>query len=257
MDDAVAAAVQKGKIVICAAGNSGPNAKTIGCPADAPDAITVGATDKSDVIASFSSRGPNRDGTIKPDISAPGKDIVSTRATGIHNEKAIDTYYISMSGTSMATPVVSGAVALMLQKQPNLTAKQVKSILEQTAVHLGSKTPNNDYGYGRISVKNAIDYLSGSYTPSPTPSPTVTPSPTLTPSPTVTPRPTTYPWPTTSPKPTTSPNPTVTPSPGYPGYPYPGYPGYPYPGYPYPGYPYPGYPYPGHQSPYPGYPWYP
>jgi serine protease AprX len=209
----------------------------------------VGATDKSDVIASFSSRGPNRDGTVKPDISAPGKDIVSCRATGTNDGKAIATYYLSMSGTSMATPMVSGAVALMVQKKPGLTPADAKSILEKTAKQLGTKTPNNDYGYGRISVKNAIDYMNGKYTP-PTPTPTPSPSPSPSPSP--------KPSPSPSPRPT--PTPTPTPRPGYPGYPYPGYPGYPgypYPGYPYPGYPYPGYPHPGYPGyPYPGYPGY-
>lgn len=210
MDDAVKSAVQKGKIVVCAAGNSGPGSRTIGCPADTPEAITVGATDKNDQIASFSSRGPTSDGRQKPDVSAPGKDIISCRATGIKEGNAIDTYYLSMSGTSMATPMVSGAVALMVQKKPGLTPAEAKDILEKMARQLGSKTPNYDYGYGGISVKNAIDYLDGKYTP-PTPTPTPTPSP----------RP--------SPTPTTTPNPG---NPGYPGYPYPGYPGYPYPGYP-------------------------
>ncbi len=241
MDDAVAKAVQAGKVVVCAAGNSGPGAKTIGCPADSPDALTVGATDKNDQIASFSSRGPNRDGTVKPNVCAPGKDIVSTRATGTNASKAIDTYYLSMSGTSMATPMVSGAIADLLQKQPNLTVAQVKSIMEKTAQPLGSGMPNNDYGYGRISIENAINYLDGKYTPTPSPSikPTPTPSIKPTPSPSIKPSPT--------PKPVISPTPTPSPSnPGNPGYPYPGYP---YPGYnPYPGY----YPYPGYHTGYPG-----
>ncbi|HTY90924.1 MAG TPA: S8 family serine peptidase [Methanocella sp.] len=244
MDDAVNNAVKAGKVVVVAAGNSGPGSSTIACPADCANALTVGATDKSDVIASFSSRGPNRDGTVKPDVSAPGKDIVSCRATGTNDGKAIDTYYLSMSGTSMATPMVSGCVALLLQKKPDLTVSQVKDIMEKTAKQLGSGVPNNDYGYGRVSIINAINYLDGKYTPPTTPSPT--------PSPTVSPRP----------------SPTVTPNPGHPGYPYPGYPGYPYPGYPgYPGQPtptptpnpgHPGYPYPGYPGyPYPGYPGYP
>ncbi len=244
MDDAVAKAVQAGKVVVCAAGNSGPNAKTIGCPADSPDALTVGATDKSDQIASFSSRGPNRDGTVKPNVCAPGKDIVSTRATGTNNNKAIDTYYLSMSGTSMATPMVSGAIADLLQKQPNLTVAQVKSIMEKTAKPLGSGVPNNDYGYGRISIENAINYLDGKYTPTPSPSIKPSPSPSIKPSPS----------PSIRPTPTPSIRPSPTPNPSNPGNPNPGYPGYPYPGYPYPGYnPYPGYPYPGY-NPYPGYP---
>ncbi len=233
MDDAVCSAVAKGKIVICAAGNSGPDSKTIGCPSDCKDAISVGATDKNDQIASFSSRGPTSDGRLKPEICAPGKDIVSTRATGIHNEKAVDNYYISMSGTSMACPMVSGSVALMLQKDPTLTAAKVKDILEKTAKRLGSKTPNEDYGYGRINVKSALDSLAGGKTPVTTPTPTPTPKPVISPTPT----------------PTPSPSPDY-PYPEYPSYPYPGYPSYPYPypgsqdpGYPYPGYPYPGCPY--------------
>lgn len=250
MDDAVAKAVQAGKVVVCAAGNSGPGAKTIGCPADSPDALTVGATDKNDQIASFSSRGPNRDGSVKPDVSAPGKDIVSTRAAGTNPSKAIDNYYLSMSGTSMATPMVSGAIADLLQKQPNLTVAQVKSIMEKTAKPLGSGIPNNDYGYGRISIVNAINYLDGKYTPTPVTSPT--PSPSIKPTPT----PSIKPTPSPSIKPTPTPNPS---NPGYPypGYPYPGYknPRYQYPVYPYPGYPYPGYPYPGYYN--PGYPYYP
>ncbi|CAJ37945.1 S8 family serine peptidase [Methanocella arvoryzae] len=262
IDDAVTRAVQNGKVVVCAAGNSGPSAKTVGCPADTPAALTVGATDKSDNIASFSSRGPTKDGRVKPDVTAPGKDIVSTRAAGTNNQKAIDNYYLSMSGTSMACPMVSGAVALLLEKKADLTPAEVKEIMEKTAKPLGSGVPNNNYGYGRISIINAIDYLDGKYTPAPSPTPT--------PAPTSTPRPT--PAPTSTPKPSPKPTATPQPTPGdpghkYPGYPYPGYPypGYPYPinpnpgypGYPYPGYnPYPGYPYPGYPSPgYPGFPY--
>ena len=189
IDDAVTKAVAGGKIVICAAGNSGPSAKTIGCPADTPDALTVGATDKSDNIASFSSRGPTKDGRIKPDVCAPGKDIVSTRATGTNDGKAIDNYYLSMSGTSMACPMVSGIVADLLQKKPDLTPAQVKDILEKTAKRLGSGVPNNNYGYGRVSIINAINYLDGKYTPDPVTSPTPTPTPTPKPGyPTPTPR---------------------------------------------------------------------
>ena len=198
MDDLVTKAVNKGKIVVCAAGNSGPDEKTVGCPADAPGALTVGATDKSDNIASFSSRGPTSDGRIKPEICAPGKDIVSCKARGIMNKKAIDTYYVSMSGTSMACPMVSGSVALMAQANPKLTPQQAKEILEKTAKH-GNSCPNNDSGYGRINVKAAIEYILGKTSPTPTPS---------------------YPEPT-------YPN---YPYPGYP-YPYPSYPINPYPGY--------------------------
>jgi serine protease AprX len=209
MDDAVTKAVAGGKVVVCAAGNSGPGAKTIGCPADTPNALTVGATDKSDNIASFSSRGPTTDGRIKPDVCAPGKDIVSTRATGTNDGKAINTYYLSMSGTSMATPMVSGIVADLLQKKPDPTPAQVKDIMEKTAKRLGSGVPNNNYGYGRVSIINAINYLDGKYTPGPVTSPTPTPTPTQG-YPTPTPKPG-YPTPTPTPG-----YPTPTPKPGYP-----------------------------------------
>ena len=228
--DAVNHAVQKGKIVVVAAGNSGPDSGTIGCPSDDPYVITVGATDKTDKIASFSSRGPCNDGCQKPDVCAPGVNIISCRAYGTNEKKAIDTYYLAESGTSMATPMVSGCCAIMVQKDPNMTLKQAKSILEKTARQLGSKVPNANYGYGRVSIKNAIDYMNNNCTPAPIKSPAPTP----------TPKP--------SPTPKRPDNPGY--NPGYPGYPTPAFPGYPtpaFPGYPYPPYdgsPYPGYPYP-------------
>jgi serine protease AprX len=142
--------------------------------------------------------------------------------------------------------MVSGIVADLLQKKPDLTPAQVKDIMEKTAKRLGSGVPNNNYGYGRVSIINAINYLDGKYTPDPVTSPTPTPTPTPKPGyPTPTPG---YPTPTPTPGyPTPTPKPG---NPGNPGYPYPGYPypGYPYPGYPYPGYPYPGYPYPGYSD---------
>ena len=198
IDDLVSRAVKNGKIVVCAAGNSGPDRRTIGCPSDSPDAITVGATDKGDMIASFSSRGPTRDGRIKPDITAPGKDIISCKAAGIMNEKAIDKYYIKMSGTSMACPMVSGSIALLVQMDSGLTPQKAKDILEKTAKPEGGKCPNNDYGYGRIDVKAAIDLMNGKKPVKPTP----TPGPSY-------------------------PSPGI----GYPSYPYPLYPTYPYPVY--------------------------
>ncbi len=202
MDDLVTKAVNNGKIVVCAAGNSGPDESTVGCPADTPAALTVGATDKSDSMASFSSRGPTKDGRVKPDICAPGKDIVSCKAAGIMKNKAIDTYYISMSGTSMACPMVSGSIALMAQANPKLTPAQAKEILEKTALH-GKSYPNNNSGYGRINVKSAVNLIGGK--PSPTPAPVK--------------------------EPVVTPQPTYPSYPSYPYYPYPSYPYYPYPGY--------------------------
>jgi serine protease AprX len=146
IDNVVAAGV----IPVIAAGNSGPGPYTILCPGDEINSITVGATDTSDTIAYFSSRGPViLDGQtyIKPDVSAPGVDVTSTLPGGIYED---------WSGTSMATPHVSGTVALMLENDPSLTPPEVKQILENTAVDLGAAGKDNAYGSGRINAYKAV-----------------------------------------------------------------------------------------------------
>jgi hypothetical protein len=157
------ATIAAGVVVIYAAGNEGggnppDNVRT---PGDVPAVITVGATDCNDVIAGFSSRGPvtwqNVDpwrdwpyppGLIKPTISAPGVNTLSTsnNCSG----------YVSLSGTSMATPHVSGAVALMLEANPTLDHDQVKQILMDTAVDLGPEGMDNDFGAGRVDAYEAV-----------------------------------------------------------------------------------------------------
>ena len=183
MDDAVNNAVKAGVVVVIAAGNSGPSAKTICCPGDSPYVITVGASDRNDAIASFSSRGPNQDGSVKPDVTNMGVGLVAAKAGGT----ASTGYYKAMSGTSMATPMTSGVVALLLQANKTLTPEQVKTVLEKTAKPLGGSVPNNDYGYGRVDAKAALDYVLTGKVPAPTPTPT--PSPGVSPTPTPTPQP--------------------------------------------------------------------
>jgi serine protease AprX len=141
-----------GVIPIVAAGNFGSDSATIGCPGDEINSTTVGATDSSDNIADFSSRGPvTLDGHtyIKPDISAPGVDIESTYPGG--------SYEIE-SGTSMSAPFVTGTVALMLEKNPALKPSEIKQTLESTAVDLGPAGKDNDYGSGRIDAYEAVFY---------------------------------------------------------------------------------------------------
>lgn len=156
--EAAEAAWSEGMVVVAAAGNLGRNGyATVLSPGNSPHAITVGAmktegTDSrgDDLIASYSSKGPTYiDGTVKPDIVAPGNLVVSLLAPG---STLANTYpedivgpsyysataagpaeYLRLSGTSMATPVVSGAVALMLQKDPTLTPDTVKARLMKTA----------------------------------------------------------------------------------------------------------------------------
>ena len=109
--------------------------KTLGTPATSRRAICVANQDhRRGTIADSSSRGPTRDGRGKPDVAAPGTNIVSTNSRG---GTVIDRVTLpvrtSMSGTSMAAPVVAGIVALMLQKQPRLTASQIAAILRASA----------------------------------------------------------------------------------------------------------------------------
>lgn len=146
--------VAAGVIPVVAAGNYGPDSNTIKCPGDEINSTTVGATDSSDVIDSFSSRGPvdlYGQTYIKPDVSAPGIDITSTYPGGS---------YELASGTSMAAPHVSGTLALMLEKNPTLTLPVLKQILESTAVDLGPPGKDNDYGSGRINAYKAVFYNS-------------------------------------------------------------------------------------------------
>ncbi len=184
-DDALDAAIRAGVTCVIAAGNSGPGAKTVACPGDDPNVITVGASDRNDAIASFSSRGPNRDGSIKPDVTNMGVGLVAAKATGVSSSKPVGQYYQAMSGTSMATPMTAGTVALLISAKPGMTPAQIKAALTKTAKPLGSSVPNNDYGYGRVQAKAALDYvLSGQLPPTPSPTPTPTPGPNPTPTPT-------------------------------------------------------------------------
>ncbi|GAB6136125.1 S8 family serine peptidase [Thermococcus prieurii] len=148
-------------IVVCvAAGNSGPDTYTIGSPAAAPDVITVGAVDKNDVITSFSSRGPTADGRLKPEVVAPGNWIISDRAAGTElTNELVGQYYVAASGTSMATPHVSGAVALLRQAHPDWSPDKIKYVLEITAdVVAPSQIAGVAYGAGRINVYEALKY---------------------------------------------------------------------------------------------------
>jgi outer membrane protein assembly factor BamB/subtilisin family serine protease len=144
-----------------AAGNDGPGAQTIGSPGSFPESFAVGATDIYDQTASFSSRGPvywqdSNGGTnrlIKPDISAPGHQIYSAWPSQLKKGK-----YHTISGTSMATPHVTGAIALLYQANPNLTIDEVKDILKNTVrlePHMGT-LPNDSYGSGIINIYQAV-----------------------------------------------------------------------------------------------------
>jgi len=147
--------VKNGVIAVISAGNSGPSYKTIGSPGTARKAITVGASDKNDNVASFSSRGPTSIGTIKPDVVAPGVHICSAQWDDAWNySKCYDNVHVAISGTSMAAPHVSGAVALMKQAHPNWTPDEIKHAFRNTAIDIDSDIMV--HGYGRIDVLSAV-----------------------------------------------------------------------------------------------------
>ena len=160
-DDALSvlcdAAVEEGVVVCAAAGNSGPGAGTVGPPGVARLVITVGASNKSDGMASFSSRGPTSDGRTKPDVVFPGVGIVAARAAGTSMGTPVDARYTSASGTSMATPHATGAVALLLEAYSSLAPADVKDVLMRTAKDLG--LDGNTQGAGRSQVYNAYASL--------------------------------------------------------------------------------------------------
>ena len=136
-----------------AAGNAGPGPKTVGIPGGYPVAFAAGATDTGDGIASFSSRGPiTWDGAdlIKPDVSAPGHNVISCKDGG---------GYRSMSGTSMACPHVSGLVTLMIQGNPSLTVAEIETILRDNAIDLGAPGNDNNFGRGRIDARKTCGAL--------------------------------------------------------------------------------------------------
>ncbi len=147
---------EKGILFAIAAGNSGP--ESVGSPGSAEAALTVGAVDDKDVLAAFSSTGPRLgDGAIKPDVTAPGVDITAASAKGSAIEQEVGEKpagYLSISGTSMATPHVAGAAAILKQQHPDWKYAELKGAL--TASTKGGKYTPFQQGSGRIQVDKAI-----------------------------------------------------------------------------------------------------
>ncbi|WP_371527559.1 S8 family peptidase [Streptomyces sp. NBC_01283] len=147
----------KGILFAIAAGNDGEPG-SVGSPGSADAALTVGAVDGDDKLADFSSQGPRvGDGAIKPDVTAPGVDITAAAAPGSVIDKEVGQEpdgYLTISGTSMATPHVAGAAALLKQQHPDWKYAELKGAL--TASTKGGKYTPFEQGSGRIAVDKAI-----------------------------------------------------------------------------------------------------
>ncbi|MEV7983043.1 S8 family serine peptidase [Streptomyces sp. NPDC086519] len=147
---------ETGALFTIAAGNDGPGAQTVRSPGTADAALTVGAVDSTDAIADFSSRGPRYgDDALKPEITAPGVGILAARSQYVSDGSG---YYISHSGTSMATPHVAGVAALVAAAHPGWTGSRIKDALISTA----EPTPTisaDDGGNGRVAAAAATATL--------------------------------------------------------------------------------------------------
>ncbi|MBK8620461.1 MAG: S8 family serine peptidase [Saprospiraceae bacterium] len=163
MEDALMTLRLAGCVIVVSNGNSGSGcATTYDPPAFFEGSFSVGATNNSNAIAGFSSRGPvtfDNSNRLKPNVSAPGVGVRSSIANG---------GYATYNGTSMAGPHVAGAVALIISANPNLAGEvdQIEDILEQTTLPLTggnvcgaiptTAIPNNTFGYGLIDVQKAV-----------------------------------------------------------------------------------------------------
>lgn len=166
--DAINNASANGKVIVASAGNSGPNGEP-SYPAAYPNVIGVGATDRQDEIASFSTQGNYLD------IAAPGVEIVST--TNAKDEGAFSleeppkVAVAIKSGTSMSAPIVAGLAALMRSVRPDLTPAEVENLIKATATDLGFAGPDPVYGAGLINAAAAVEAAIAYVRPAPPPPP--------------------------------------------------------------------------------------
>ncbi|MDO8734370.1 MAG: S8 family serine peptidase, partial [Elusimicrobiota bacterium] len=167
LESAVTAAVNKGAVVLAAAGNEAQDGNPIEYPGAYANSICVAATDKYDKRASFSEYNSY------VDIAAPGVAIWSTLPVSKDNDDGTKDGYASWDGTSMATPFVSGLAALLIAAKPSITPAEIRSILQTTAVDLGTAGRDDYYGYGRVNTAAAVEKALGGGTVTPPPSSSV------------------------------------------------------------------------------------
>lgn len=141
LHDAIIVANNRGIVIVAAASNSGPGDNTVEYPGKYPEVIAVSATDSANLIANFSSRGP------EVDLAAPGVSIYSTYKGGA---------YATLSGTSMASPHVAGVAALIIASGRATSPADVRALMQQTADDLGVSGPDSLYGYGLVDAEEAV-----------------------------------------------------------------------------------------------------
>ncbi|TVX86784.1 S8 family serine peptidase [Paenibacillus agilis] len=148
--------------VLFAAGNYGSEANTLATPATSKNSISVAnLSKKANNISMTSSRGYAFDGRVKPDLAVTGSDIISPRSAVSNRPADPNTYYTRMSGTSMATPAVAGAIAIVRQhfmdvKQVEPTAALVKAILINGAKDVGFGWGSREIGWGRVDLESSL-----------------------------------------------------------------------------------------------------
>lgn len=156
-------------VVVCAAGNNGPGASSITTPGISRKVITVGSSDdaetvtiQGDIISNYSGRGPTKDCIKKPDVVAPGSNIISCNSDLKYIPKD-DTYptkkigYVNKSGTSMASPVISGVIAKLLSDYPDLSNRDIKIYIKYSTHDLGFD--QHLQGWGLIDVKKLYENI--------------------------------------------------------------------------------------------------
>lgn len=140
-----------GLIVVASSGNSGPLPGSVTAPGSSKKVITVGG----EAIELKPGRGPTFECVMKPELVAPSSGIISTAISKVDSGKTGERYcYIGRSGTSMATPMVSGAIAVLLGCAPELSNKEVKGILRESAVSIGLS--KEIQGWGRVNLRNML-----------------------------------------------------------------------------------------------------